>query len=55
MFEGWSYCWFKDRSRGNRFKCLSKGNGEHTGTGKGRGRKEERDSIIKPFGSGINT
>ena len=55
MFEGWSYCQFKDRGRGNEFKCSGKGNGEHIGIGKGKGKKEERNFIIKPFGSRINT
>ena len=39
MFESWDYCWFKDRSRGNEFKCLSESNGKHIETVKGKRKK----------------
>ena len=55
MFKSWSYCQFKDGSMGTEFKHLSESNGKHIKIGEGKGKKEERNFIIEPFGSRINT
>ena len=46
MFEGWVYCWFKDGSRGNKLKCLSKSNRKHSERKRGKGRKEFHNRTI---------
>ena len=54
MFKGWSYSQFKYGSGGNELKHLNERNGEHIEVLKEKERKEERNFIIEPSGSGIN-
>ena len=44
MFEHWGYCWLRDGSGGNEFKCSSESNGEHVKTVEGKkGEKGRKD------------
>ena len=52
LFKGQGNSWLQYRSWRNKFKSLSKRDGEHIEMGM---RREGRSFIIKPFGSQMNT